>query len=225
MKTRRIAPACLLVLTLIPAEALADPIRVSGFFSLTGLGASAVVELKGPDFQAAGYIEPGVVGPEFTCVPCLAGDVISLDTRFLSSIGAGTATVDGTVFPLVGFGATNFLFDAEDIVAPGTAGSFTVTQPFTFSGTLSLFDLFDPEQTPIFKWPLIGQGLLTASFIENPNDGGPPLFSYRSVRYDFAEPPAVPEPSTFLLAATGLGAVLRLRRRARRTASQEGVEI
>jgi hypothetical protein len=220
MKTRRVAPACLLALALMPARVLADPIPVtSGFFSVTGLGANALFEFDAPDFRAAGNLEPGVVGPDLTCFPCAPGDVISLDTRFLASPGAGTATVDGTVFPLIGFSAFNFLFEAPDIVAPGTAGSFTVTRPFSFSGRLSGFDVLDPFQTPNFQRLLIGQGQMTASFKENPNPGGPPLFVFHSIRYDFAEPAPVPEPATFLLAATGLAATLRLRRRARRTLS------
>ena len=218
--TRRVAPACLLALTMIPAAVWADPIPVtSGFFSVTGLGASAIFDLQGADFQAAGGLEPGVVGPDLTCFPCVAGAVISLDTTFLGSSGTGSAAVDGMMFPSIGLRATDFLFEAPDIVAPGTAGAFTVTRPFTFSGRLSGFDPSDPHETPIFARLLIGQGLVTASFIESPNAGGPPLFSFRSIRYDFAEPAPVPEPATLLLVASGLGAALQRRRRGGRSSS------
>jgi hypothetical protein len=218
--TRRVAPACLLALTMIPAAVFADPIPVtSGFFSVTGLGASAVFDLQGPDYRAAGGFEPGVVGPDLTCFPCVAGAVISLDTSFLASQGTGSATVDEMSFPSIGLAAHNFLFEAPDIVAPGTTGSFTVTRPFTFTGRLSGFDPSDPHQTPIFERLLVGQGLVTASFLENPNPGGPPLFSFRSIRYDFAEAAPVPEPATLLLVGSGLGAALQLRRRARRSSS------
>jgi hypothetical protein len=216
MKTRRVAAVCLLAASLIPGRALADPVTVtSGFFSVTGLGANAFFELEAPDFRVAGNLEPGVVGPDSTCFPCAAGEVISLSTAFLGSRGTGTATVDGTLYPLIGFGASGFRFEAPDIVAPGTAGSFTVTRPFTFSGSLVGFQLVDPHETPIFQRLLVGQGRTTASFIENPNPDGP-LFSFSSIRYDFAQPTPVPEPATFLLVATGLGAALRLRNSARR---------
>jgi hypothetical protein len=205
---------------MIPAAVSADPVPVtSGFFSVTGLAASAVYDLQGADFRAAGSLEPGVVGPDLTCFPCVAGDVISLDTSFLGSRGTGRAEVDGTAFPSIGLAVTNFLFEAPDIFAPGTTGSFAVTRPFTFSGRLFGFALADPDQTPIFERLLIGQGLVTASFLENPNPGGPPLFSFRSVRYDFAEAAPVPEPATLLLVASGLGGAIQLRRRARRSPS------
>jgi hypothetical protein len=205
---------------MIPAAVSAEPIPVtSGFFSVTGLGASAVFDLQGADFQAAGGLEPGVVGPDLTCFPCVAGAVISLDTSFLGSSGTGSAEVDGMTFPSIGLAATNFLFEAPDIVAPDTTGSFAVTRPFTFSGRLFGFALTDPHQTPIFERLLIGQGLVTASFMENPNPGGPPLFSFRSIRYDFAEAAPVPEPATLLLVASGLGGALQLRRRGRRSSS------
>ena len=199
---------------MVPAHTFAEPIRVtSGFLSVTGLGTNAFFELEAPNFQAAGNLQPGAVGPDLTCFPCEAGDTISLNTTFLASIGAGTATVDGTAFSLIGFAATDFLFGAADVLAPDVAGAFSVTRPFTFSGTLSGFDISDPEQNPIFQRMLIGQGLMSASFLENPNPGGPPLFSFHSIRFDFAEPAPVPEPATFMLAAIGLGAAVRLRRR------------
>jgi hypothetical protein len=218
MKARRVASACVFAAILVPAPVLADPIPVtSGFFSVTGLGANGFFEFEAPNFRAAGNLEPGVVGPDLTCFPCEAGANISLDTTFLASTGTGTATLDGTALSLIGFAATDFLFEAADIVAPSSAGSFSVTRPFSFSGTLSGYDVFDPLQDPIFQRMLIGQGLMTASFVENPNPDGPPLFAFRSIRYDFGEPAPVPEPATFMLAAIGLGAALRFRKRDKRT--------
>ena len=215
MRSTRVLAAGLLALILGPTTALADPIRLTGgFFSVTGIGANAVIDMHGAGFRATGSLEPGVVWPDLTCFPCAAGDPIRLDTSFLASNGGGTATVGAAVFPRVGFGALNFLFMAPTIVAPAVAGEFTATEAFTFSGRL--YGFYDPDQQDrVFDQMLIGQGLLTASFASVPNPDGPPLFSFRSIRYDFADPAPVPEPGTLLLFASGLGAALRYRHRGR----------
>lgn len=215
MRARHAVLACLLALTVFPARAVADPVSItSGFFSVTGIGASASFHIVANDLTATGSLEPGVTWPDLTCFPCAAGEVIRLDTEFLASSGFGTATVGETTFPRVNFGATDFLFGAPSVMAPDAAGDFTVTRSFSFSGRLlGADDINQPQPTVYFNELLIGQGLLTASFLATPNPGGPPLFSFRSIRYDFSAPEPVPEPGTLLLAATGLGAALGYRRR------------
>jgi hypothetical protein len=216
MKRRVVRPAWLLAFALIPVQVAADPIAItSGFFSSQGPHTSALnFALEGQDFRASGSMGGGEVGPDNTCAPYAPGDVISLSSTFLASLGSGTALVDGTAYAATGFAAYDFLLDAPSIVTPGTAGAFTVTRPFTFTGRLTGVDPADETFTPIFEKLLAGRGLVTATFVE---DVFPtPLFSLGSVRYDFSEAAPVPEPATFLLVATGVGAALRLRRRAGR---------
>ena len=216
MKTRLLALACGLASALLAAQVSADPIPVTaGSFTSTGHFTTTLnFMLEAPDFRAFGFLEGGAIGPDNTCAPCAPGDVISLTSTFPSSLGFGSAVVDGTAFPTTGFVAFDLILDAPSIVAPGMAGSFTVTRPFTFSGRLTGFDPPDETFTPIFEQLLVGRGLVTASFIENVFPTA--LFSLGSVRYDFSEAAPVPEPATFLLVAAGVGAALRLRKRAGR---------
>ena len=215
MKLMQIARACVLSLLALPAPSFADPIAItSGYFQVVGVGASASFDIRAGDLTATGSLEPGVVWPDLTCVPCAAGEVIRLDTEFLGSIGDGSATVGDTTFPQVSFSAFNFLFGAPTIVAPDARTGFSITRPFTFSGRLLGSENVD-QQLVYFTRMLTGQGLLEASFVSTPNPDGPPLFSFESIRYNFTEPEPVPEPATILLCATGLGAAFGYRRRRR----------
>jgi hypothetical protein len=64
--------------------------------------------------------------------------------------------------------ALGFDFAATTVVAPNTAGDFTVTRPFTFSGRLLGADGIE-QQLVFFDRFLVGQGLLTASFVSTPS--------------------------------------------------------
>ena len=204
------------VLALIPAAAAhADPIALTGgFVSASGIGTGLRFEFQGDGFRASGTFEPGVIGPDFTCTPCVAGDAIRLDSTFGGTLGFGTATVGGTTYDGIQFaGLMNFV--APQVVAPSIRGDFTVTENFTFSVRLvgSRSAGSDP---PLFAQPLTGQGLVTASFRQSGDPViDPPMFDFASVRYDFSEASAapVPEPGTLLLVAGGLGAALRFRKR------------
>ena len=213
MRSRRVVLALMLALAAAPAQGSAEPIDITGgSFSVAGVHAAASFEFEGDDFSASGWLEPGVVWPDLTCGPCAAGDTIRFDTEFLASPGSGTATIAGTAFPQVSFAAFDFVFDAPAAVAPGSRSDLTFTAPFTFSGRL--LGAATPELQFVFFDQLVrGEGLLTASFQATPNPDGPPLFSFRSIRYDFSQPAPVPEPATLALFATGLGAMVRWRKR------------
>jgi hypothetical protein len=212
MKLSPLFLATLLALTPVTV-AQADPVTLTGGF-MSGVGLGLRFDFQGNGFRAFGSFEPGVIGPQFTCTPCVEGESIRLDSSFGGTLGFGTATVGGTTFTDIEFGGL-MDFAAPQVIAPGIRGDFTVTENFTFTARLqgAVSGSSDPA---LFTQLLTGRGLVTASFRQSGDPLiDPPMFDFASVRYDFtAEDPApVPEPGTLLLVASGLGAALRYRKR------------
>ena len=195
-----------------PRAATADPVQITnGFLESVGLSAGGSFQLIGDDFLAIGTVEPGVVWPALLCSPCLAGVPVDLSSRFVGFSSLGPAVFEGTSYPQVRWDGQLF-FDAPTVPMPPTAGVFSLTERFTFHGELIAYSsLF--EDIIAFQTPLTGQGTLVARFQSLQQPAGPPLIDFQEIRYDFVEP--VPEPGTLLLVATGLGAALRARSRAR----------
>jgi hypothetical protein len=214
---RGFLPAFLLACTLA-ADAHADPVQITrGFLATNLLSGFAEFEFEAADagFFAASEAEPGVVGPTF-CFPCAPGDSINMSTNYNGTIGIGTATVGGTTYENLTFAGV-LLFASGPATTPSTPGNLAVTQPFTFTGDLlGILDYNTSDERLAFDQALSGHGTVIASFSGMIDVSGTPLFSFESVRYDFASDAAVPEPATLLLVSGGLGAALVRKRLGRR---------
>lgn len=212
--SRGCLPAFLLACA-FAVDAHADPVQITrGFLASNLLSGFAEFEFEGAGFFAAGDAEPGVVGPTL-CFPCASGDSITMSTTYGGTIGSGPAIADGTAYESVTF-AGNLLFASAPVTTPFLLGNLTLTQPFTFDGNLlGILGYNTSDETNAFRQPLSGHGTVTATFSGMVDPEGTPLFSFESVRYDFASDAAVPEPATLLLVSSGLGAAL-MRKRSRR---------
>lgn len=202
----------LLVVTFSPSIASADPIEItSGFVSVSRLR-GPTYNLVGLDFVATGGAgEHGATGPEL-CSPCLAGDIIPLNSLYVgSSLGLGTAIVDGRVFPNLIFTGV-FEFTGDPLVMPNSTSNVVLTAPFTFSGFLAGCLQSDPFcQMPVFTTELTASGVARIEFSVHHSQGSP-LFEFVRVTYVVGP---IPEPTSILLLTSGLAAIgaAKLKRR------------
>jgi hypothetical protein len=156
------------------------------------------------------------------CLPCRAGETVSIDGRLTDggNLGFGPATVNGVNYERVYFYSANLIFDAPLIVIPfDDSPVVSITVPFTMTGSLALSLAPERGLPAFFTTTLSGQGL--ATFVLNSYDGGPlfgRLYDFRDITFNFspAAPTAVPEPATLVLFGTGLTAVAARYRRRRR---------
>ena len=219
---------CAFVLLAITPSVRADTFVItSGSVSLVGTFGGISYSLAGPGFSINGGGEGGQTAQARRCIPCLPGTVVSSSVTVTGSgVGSGSATINGQSFQGIPFFGTIQL----------SGGSFVVPMAFTdvtftsganlfasIIGCQSPFSPCDPSN-PVFSVTLQGSGTATLNLVfSGVNHDGIPLFSFRSLIFDFGSPIQTPEPMTITLlgaGVAGLAAKLRLGRRKRR---QRGV--
>ena len=211
---RAVLASVVLTLLFLPARAHAEPIVISGgFLTSTGLSNVGQFQMTGAGFSVIGSTDIGFVTPA-QCFPCDSGESVNLSALFSGGLDLdGAITIDGSLFSNPADAVLQFV--APSIVMPGDPLDFTVTRPFTFSG--SLIGLDETGQHNVFTRALTGRGTLTANFRSIPVFEDVRAFDFVSIRYDFEAADPVPEPCTMLLVGTGLGIAARLRRLRRQT--------
>lgn len=148
------------------------------------------------------------VGSQFNCT---AGDLIDMSVRTAGevSMGAGTATIDGTTYEDVSFfGDLNF--SATPSLFPESSDDVVFFhQPFLFNGALR--GLAGGQE--VFNIDLTGTGLTARAFFRTA-DGtyNYQMESITAYAFDAAAAPT-PEPTSLLLLGSGLGLLARARRR------------
>lgn len=207
------------VLLVITPSVKADPLVITGG-SLTVVGnlGSASYTITGQNFlvTASGGDQGNTPG----CFPCESGTPLSISSFLAgSSLGRGTAIVDGVTFNNLAF-IGEFSLAAPNVLLPPNMVNVTVTVPFFFSGFITgcTGSAFFCE-TEVFTRQLVGQGTVTALFGGGFPFNGITLYDFRSVTYTF-EAAEIPEPMTILLLTSGLigvGANLRKRSKQRKS--------
>jgi hypothetical protein len=206
-----------------PSAATAEPIAItSGVITLPsnlGTGPDPVV-LRGTDgtrsFTFDGHLGDTDIGP-YKCHPCvsqISSDIIA------AGAASGTATYGNDSYFTGGAdersGQLNFriLGGAIPLPTPVRLGeTLNVSTSFTMSGFL-----VPPESMPgALANTLTGSGIATLTVSSGP--GGPPgtfLWDFQRGEYRFTAesggPAPVPEPTSFLLFASGLSALVLKRR-------------
>lgn len=174
----------------IGGTAEADPVRItSGFLTVGGA----------QDFFSRGFLRS------------ISYDFLTESFRLQGADGDGVVQnvfSPRLVIPSRGTptgGSTTVVNLTYALVFTATPGS-TVT-PFQLSGGLSIFDRL--SGATLFSDAVSGSG--TASWLFVPLPSGSPVVS--GVTYEFQDVAPTPEPGTFMLIATGLGAIAAHRRK------------
>lgn len=194
---------CTFLMLFITPSVQADPVVITGgSLSVVGFLGNPVYSLTGLNFSVSST--GGDHGNTPNCAPCPSGTPTSLNSLLSgSSLGQGTATINGTTFNGVQY-IGEFSFSAAPVILPAGLTNVTVTAPFSFSGFITGCEVAISCTNQFFTAELIGQGTLTAVFdLGSTLPNGVTLYSFRSITYEF-QPAEIPEPMTILLLTSGL---------------------
>jgi hypothetical protein len=208
-----------------PPTVTADPIAItSGVITMPSKTAVAPVTLTGSDgtrmFTFAGFISPNesYLGPT-NCSACTSGVNLGIAGALIGTVTYGDESYQ-TTYAGVEDGTLSFFVSGNSIPLPVplTIGETqTFSAPFAVaSSTLTPPYWGDPRNpNPGLRNTLTGSGIATVTLVGTPTPiGGGGFWDFVRAEYQFTAPAPIPEPTSFVLFASGLSALV-LRRRSR----------
>ena len=220
---------CVFVLLVVAPTVQADTIIItSGSLSVSATTVASYtlngLPLSGQNFSVSASGGDSGLALSTACAPmsglCRSGQFINLSSLFFAtSLGMGTATLNGTTFNNVNFFGA-FALNATSVMLPTGTSDLSLTVPFSFGGTIrGCADDANLCQIELFAFEdLKGLGLATLELtFRGILPDGSSSYEFKSLTYNF-ETPEIPEPLSLVLLGSGvlgLGVNIRLRRKRR----------
>jgi len=203
-------------LLIVVPHASADPVLITGGFitalQQTGGGIASITGTRGFTVEAGVNAGEGRVDALNTCLPCAPGAPLSVGANLSGSVfEPGFFTLDGVLYSDISHvnspASLFFEFFGVGNTPPIQDQPVMFTAPFTLTGFINL-------PLPLTQQSVVGRGIATVRLMPQLVDPETKLWVSQSVRYDFSDASAVPEPATLVLVGSGIvGCLLRRRQR------------